>query len=71
MDKHEIATTLKNMLDAVGLSQVWAAKQLGITPAYLNRVVGGEKLPSDDLAKKMELLTGTLESSGLISVNVR
>lgn len=71
MDKNEIVATLKYMLEAVGLTQVWAAKQLDISPAYLNRVIGGEKLPSDDLAKKMELLAGTLESSGLVSVNVK
>lgn len=66
MKKDETVTNLKTLLEDVGLTQVWAAKKLDISSAYLNRVLSGEKLPSNDLAEKMKNLCSTLKSSGLV-----
>lgn len=69
MNKPEIVSNLKALLDKVGFTQVWAAKKLDISPVYLNRVINGDKTPSDDLAAKMFELSVTLESSGLVQVS--
>lgn len=68
MNKSEITGNLKILLGNVGFTQTWAAKKLGVSAVYLNRVLSGEKTPSDDLASKMIELSATLKSSGLVKV---
>ena len=66
MKKEETVTNLKILLEEAGVTQVWASKRLNVSSAYLNRVLVGEKMPSDDLANKMSELCSKLKSSGLV-----
>lgn len=50
--------TLTNYLEAhLRTSEAAFARQLGISPSFLNRIKNGSRLPKVDLAKKIEKAT--------------
>ena len=65
MDKADIVSRLKNKLNETELPKAWAARQVGITPAYFARIITGAMAPGDDLCIKFNTLLSKIESSGL------
>jgi len=53
-----IYTNLKEYLEDKKLSQRALARQLSISPSYLNALVAGTRRPSPELAAEIERITG-------------
>lgn len=56
---------LKAKLEETDLPKAWAARQVGVTPEYFSRIMGGTMSPGADLVIKIKDLLSKLEASGL------
>lgn len=59
---------LKRVLAEFGLSQAWAAKQLGITPTYLGMIASNKASPSAELRAEIVNLQNKIQRAGLRAV---
>ena len=53
------ATTLRDRLDELGMSQAELARRTGLTPKHVNQVLQGLASLSSDVAQRLEYATGT------------
>lgn len=59
---------LKQTLDSLGLSQAWAAKQLGKSSTYVGLILSGKVRPAPDLRAAIISLRDKLQKAGLRAV---
>jgi transcriptional regulator with XRE-family HTH domain len=64
-EKKRVAREFKDAIEGAGISQTSMAKRLNLSVPYLNRVLKGTQVPSDDLINEMSRLTTAIKASGL------
>lgn len=58
---------IRAFLDAKGQKQVDFARELGLTPSYLNQLLTGYRYPSRELARRIEQATkGKVKAAALL-----
>lgn len=67
MESKVAAKDLKKAIGRVGVTQTWAARKLGVSGPYLNRVIAGAVTPSSELTGRIGALTKALNESGLVA----
>lgn len=68
MDTNSEFKELKETLATLGLSKAWAARQVGVTAAYVGSVLDGRFEPSEALRMEIIDLLAKLKISGLKAV---
>lgn len=59
----------RRTLKAAGVSQAWAARQLGCTAGWLGKILNGKENAGTDLLRDMDSLAERLRGSGLARVS--
>lgn len=68
MSRNAEPTQLKQVLVNFGLSQAWAAKQVGITSTYMGMILTGKAVPSAEVKNEILSLRDKLQGAGLRAV---
>ena len=65
------AAALFERLDRLGRSQNWLARQTGVSPGYLSKLVNGRRSPSGRIRRRMQKALGVSHSRQLFKTEVK
>ena len=65
------AAALFERLDLLGRSQNWLARQTGVSPGYLSKLVNGRRSPSGRIRRRMLKALGVSHSRQLFKTEVK